>query len=449
MPQVQTLELPYQSATVDTRFEPLASILQHVSGSTWTLQAYYSQFVDADNESSPHQISRPAAYQQYIRINGLEVKVTTPLSESQDPETKSFEVTGNARIFSGLIPNKGDVFVADIGDGRQGLFTVTSSDRKTHLKNSGFEIAYQLKEFLKEATQQDLDAKTVKTVKFIKDLLYFDHNANLLNTDFSQRVDLYEQSKKLVDYYFRDFFSIEHSTFLIPGQSKATYDPWLVRFLTKILGTNEHRLMQRIKVPSTDLPEYRNTTLWDCIQEGSDFALPYAQFKMRAVSTSYFRARAQIGGIYYTSIEQILFPYDGRTDVDRFHDQCVGVRSTGTGIGNAGDRPSSRVPSDKNITYVQLEGLPLPGELDLGESIPDFSYVLADDSYVLSNAFYKGQTPLKSNLERLVLQLLKDETIERETLCRISNTVMYMPELERFYFIPLILTLIRVALRTN
>lgn len=441
--------------------------MQHVSGSSWRLEAYYSQFIGTDNALAPLAIDRPAAHQQYIKIENLEIKVTAPLTDSQDSETKEFETTGSATIYAGLIPNKGDMFTADVGDGALGLFTITESIRRTHLRNSVFEVSYKLVGHLTPVQRSNLELKTIKTTRFVRELLYYDSNAHLLADDYAYRLDLLGSSKRVLDMYVRDFFSEEHSTFILPGQAEPTYDPWITKFIQSVFSVSEHHKLQTLKLPAVDLPEYQNTTFWDCLLEGSDFNLPYAQYQMRAITTTPFRDFTRAGGIYYTRIRRVLYPFDGRTDTDRSHALNSGTggadcgcgstgstryspataRETGTSIVESGSRPGS-VDITKQFTVLELNGLWTIGDvMPHFEDRPDFIPVLSDDSYVFSASFYRGE-PV-SNLERVILDVLRGQSPNREIVKRLFDLIHKLPQLERFYYTPVLLAIAKVILRTN
>jgi len=133
--QVKIYDEGYKGVTVDSSVTPLENIIQYVEGSVWEVE-YYSQVLDSDSEPQPAQPGMAPAYQQYTQVKGLELKVTSPLAISHDSESGSNIAEGTAYIPMAIIPNKGDHFFADIGQGREAMLTVTSVERKTHYKQS-------------------------------------------------------------------------------------------------------------------------------------------------------------------------------------------------------------------------------------------------------------------------------------------------------------------------
>jgi hypothetical protein len=135
----------YRHSLIDAKITPLSSLLVHIEGSSWTTD-YYSQILGVDEELSPFQPNQPSVYQQYLLVKKYELKLQGSLSISQDPETTAMTVTGNATLYPYLKPNYGDMFIADIGDGRAGMFVVNQPPtKKTILKETCWEISFELR----------------------------------------------------------------------------------------------------------------------------------------------------------------------------------------------------------------------------------------------------------------------------------------------------------------
>jgi len=82
-------------------------------------------------------------------------------------------------------------------------------------------------------------------------------------------------------------------------------------------------------------------------------------------------------------------------------------------------------------------------------SLPMVAPVNLSGYYVFSDAFYTGQGPLASDVERLIYQGLQHDTLEKPLLARLASTAMHWDNLERFYYIPALIALLRVAIRDN
>lgn len=444
--QVQVVDPAYRGTTVDTRYTPLASMLQYVEGSNWST-TYYSQVLGADNEPSPLQLDRAPIYQQYTRILQMELKVTTPLTTQQEPDTHSFTVTGAATSYPHFIPNKGDMFLADIGDGREGLFVVTNTEKRTILKESFYSIEYQLTTYSdsdRQAYLDNLDFKTVRTTHFVKDFLVFGQNPQVLSEDYNDLRTFKTEYEDLVGLYFHDFFSHRYQTLLVPDQTKITYDPFLTRALLDVVETSEHPNIARIRLPTVqgDLATL-GPTVWDALLKLSHPTLLTSVFKAGTVTSLQFKALPQYGGVYYSGIENVVFPKDRRTDIDRV------VSTTLTTTSVIGDL----APGD--LRYGELERIALePAQSTYltprgDEPLPDIALVTTDDYYVFTGKLYRNEETLSSNLERLTKALLRGEAVDKALLHRLTTTARHWPNLERFYYIPVLLVLLKTVMRTN
>ena len=97
-----------QSTLVDTKYVPMTSLVTFIEGSSYTVN-YYSQVLGQDTALYSHDPGQSRLYEQYKKINQLEIKLDGPLSVNQDDDSKRFAVTGSATMHSLVIPNHGAV----------------------------------------------------------------------------------------------------------------------------------------------------------------------------------------------------------------------------------------------------------------------------------------------------------------------------------------------------
>lgn len=439
------MEPSYRGVTVDSRFTPLSSILQHVEGSRWTTN-YYSQVLGRDSELSAQQLDRSPAYQQYQLIEGLEILVSSPLTSTQNEESKSMEVTGSATMYPGVIPNKGDTFLADIGDGRQGIFIVTTAEKKSHLKEAYYTIEYTLKSYAENDSVYltDLANKTIKTYKFVREFTTFGQSPKVLSEDYNKLLDFNKLYKSLLAVYMAEFFSFEEQTLLVPDQLQVTYDPFLTQSLVDWVATEEHPYIGKIKLPNVKGDRVMiQPTIWDCIRQMDDDLLPVITQRVGLADKTQWRNWPAYSGVYFTKIDKVVYPRIERTDVDADHDnQCLDPAANDL---NAGQNRFSGMSRLFSTTTLDGFELPTPGT----DALPDILPVTHDDYYVFTEGFYRRQPVPATNLERLVLAAIKGEAINREDLLRIAKKAMTWPNLERFYYVPVVLAVLKVATRTN
>ncbi len=137
VPVIHVTDPKYQGVTVDTRWTPRGTLLEHVSGFAWTVD-YLSQVLGTDSSLGGFRPSSNPIHQQYTKIEALVMRVTQPLQAAQNPDTKVMGYQGKAVVGGFMIPNDGDCFIADIGTGASAYFKVLSTSKLAALKEATF-----------------------------------------------------------------------------------------------------------------------------------------------------------------------------------------------------------------------------------------------------------------------------------------------------------------------
>lgn len=439
----------FRGITIDTQYTPASSLLRWVEGSNWTVD-YFSQYLGADNEPTPQSLERSAIYQQYKRIKGMELKVTTPIAFQQDQTLKTMEVTGAATTYPFLIPNKGDMFVADIGDGRIGAFTVTQASRSTILRDSVYTIEYVLVEELTRERMDDLEEKTVRTYHFSADSLIRGCGPFVTETEKVRAARYTELFQELLPRYLTDFFSREHSTLLVPDQPLKTYDAFLVRAVLLTTNSQLDNRLRRIREMNVGVdPVMRQPTWWDALVRMDDSYLYGVTQQILVRNTSTFRGRPTMQAIGYTGIHRLIYPVDAPTDVDTFYDGDSHAYSGGSVLQEGRPRrPLPGQPQDqatRNPRYFQTT--PVEDDTPPWEGPADIHPVTRDDYYVMSEAFYTNDKAEQSKLEMLVMQMLTGEALNFDQLDSLLESARDWDNLERFYYHPILFVLLKHAAR--
>lgn len=442
-----------KSNVVDTRYQPHKSLLAYVEGASWQVN-YYSQILGKDDEVSDLQLNQQAAYQQYRLVKNLELKVTGELSESQDQQSKTWEVTGNATVYAGVIPNVGDVFIADIGDGQEGIFTVLTSEKMSRLHDAVYTITYKLRAEVDSTYRRDLEQKTVVEQVFVKSNLQHNHAATLVTSEFEQLAKIEAGYKQLIAHYFGDFFNIEHQTLLVPDQTHKLYDPFLTSGILSTIEQSENPLIYRIKVLNVERdPAFKEVDLWQCLAQNNVDLLTMAFYRAGVAPRGRFNEHPQFNGFYYSGIDSIVYPIDKANLklVDSTHTDRAYYTSTIVGGCEYVDPlvPGRVVGGGRrtdNITKLLQSHQDLKGfEPGPGKESVLIHPVTIDDFYVLSEAFYYN-TGGQSVLEQVTRNTLEGKVVDKADLLRLVEAAKTWPNLERFYYIPLILILIKYAM---
>jgi hypothetical protein len=435
---IQKTQLPviadpeYRAATVDTRYLNHRHLLTRIAGSSWTTR-YYQQVLGKDNELTPQQLSKDAVYQQYIEINELELRVNTPLSSSQTVETREFQVTGGATVYPPMVPNVGDMFLADIGDGREGIFAVTTTNRMSILTDTCYELEYLLISEANDEHKRDLTRKTIKHTHFVKSIVENGGNPFLATEEYDAYRNIAQVEQRLLGHYFGTFFNKKVSSLAVPDQVELTYDPWLVKFLQQLLDTTLHPILRVLKLYSAQIPEETPpVTLWDALIKSDIDRLPLCNEKLALVDARLFGTSPQFEGVFFSNIDDVVYP------VDR-HSELLFTNLL------PGQLPSRDIRHQFKTTRLGNPALlTRPTGVGLASLYP-IHPVTKDDYYVFTEAFYFNYGKEQSQLEVLTHNAMEGKEVDREVLLQLCEAMPRWGRLEQFYYTPVLLALLKVA----
>lgn len=436
-PQIVSPEI--KNNLVDTKKIPVSNLVTNIEGSKWVVDVY-TQVINRDDALAGHDTGQIGIYQQYKLIKNFELKVSSPLSTSQDPESKSMSATGSAHCHSLIILNHGDVFLADVGDGRLGVFQITLTEKKSIFTDSVYYIEYALIDFLdsQPSLKTDLDRKVVATLNYVKDYLNYGQNPLITDNEFQALNKLEEVQRTLIESYYRWFFDLDRKTLLVPGQDVGVYDHYLVKFVLAILENSDSMNVRKTKIYNVqDDPYLSEPTIFDAILNRSPDLLNIVVNKTCMVSTRLFTMDPMLEGIRYSRVPYVVYP----KNMEKI-------------FGGLTSRLEPKVSAELSLQNVPsrvtgLENLIQDNVADNTDNQPKIYPVLKDDYYVLSESFYKnGQ--VQSKLENLVTKFIKQDTVNAVEVLDVSKDFMNWGGLERFYYIPLIIAMTKYLLfRSN
>ena len=430
----------YRGVTVDTRYVPSSALMTQIEGSPWTTDGYYSQKIDIDNKLAGQRINSSAIYQQYVLIKNMELRVTSPLSSVQNPESNAFDVVGTANVFPFLIPNVGDMFRANIGDGRLGVFQVTRSEQKSIFKEACFEIDYKLIDYDDYERMADLNTKVVQTVVYVRDFLMHGQNPLLFEEDYVLIQELWERYEYITKDYFRTFFSDEYKTLLMPGQGKPIYDHFLVSTLRKCFNTDQADELLHLRVMNLDDDQnMRTRQFWEMLFTCEKELMPLLADEMGLADARSFTRDPMMEGIYHTGIRYVVYPKNPVLPVD------YGIRPIGIPLAL---EEIQEAPSQTRRLKDPLPTLDLPGLPTSHTSAPLIHKVKVDSFYVLSQNFYDELDKGQSLLELCVQDYLHGRNIPVRVLLEFCKSYRSWGGLEVYYYVPIVLILIKASIRS-
>ena len=429
---------------VDTKYEPRTNLLQYVSGARWIVN-YYKQLKTSEEASEAFDADRPIPYQQYTKIENFEIRVSQPLTQSIDETNMVTTVTGQGLVYPSIVPDNGDTFLADVGDGRTGLFNIQNVIQKSYLKDTVYEIEYALMRWVDHNILKELDSKVVQTFHYERAYADYGANPKLDSKQHGLFKKLTQWQSRIGRFYFDNFYSHEYDTFLVPVPGMVVYDPYIVEFIRRLWTTEDIPELRYLKVYNRDSSNnILIKTIWDSILTNDLYSLANVKTKFGVIPRRLFTTGLSgLAGITYSRLQYIYHPITVK-------DPLLGKYE----IPNVGKLDFSKTtyddfPSGRMLT-LELQRLPGLGfvhpDLQQHLPIPDAKKFGTYDTYVLSPAFYQRDKANMSKIERMLMASLEEDTVDAEELLPILEKCIDWPDLERFYYIPLLVALCRTAL---
>lgn len=442
---VTTTAPAFKGVAQDTRYMPAKNIVSFVEGYRWTVD-YFSAVLGADSMPTGQNLGLSAVSQQYRFIEKLEIKVATPLASNQNVETKEFHITGAAHVFPGLIPTEGDVFVAQIADGRFGVFEVTSSERKSVFKDAVHYIEYTMVDYLTDERLNDLKSKVVIHYVYSADQLRYNLSPLIEKKEYNTLEELANIHESMIHLYMRRFFNKDLLTMLLPGQAVPTYDHFMTKAIRTIVASSQAEEMLRYRVLNFDEDlALQADTLWTAIYEGSPDYLINAVKKVGLVSmAAFWKDRPETRTAYYTGVEFVVYPKDftmgeGWLNKGIYKSQLAGEMPAP--LAARENLPADMPASDTTLTP------PAAGAPDT--DTVDYYPVHQDGYYIFSRNFYEyasTDTTIKmSRLEFLTWQMINQQGLDVAVLLHLAKSYHRWGTMEIFYYTPILMCLIRYA----
>ena len=428
----------YAATFVDLTWTPRANLLTHVEGSPWVI-TYYSQILTKDSALSGVQIHASAVYQTYTEIQSLLVRVTNPLASSQDEQTKAMKVAGSAIMPPCIIPNEGDMFLADIGEGKTAVLRVTQTEKKSIYQESCYEISYEI-DTDTEDKRAALKAKTAVSYYYYADYLRAGKNPLLTTSAFSALEQLQTLFGTCLNQYHQQFYSRNHATYWVGGQVNAIYDHYLTRHILRTFDQSDcPGLLNVTQLTDGGDRVLQATCLWDAISQQDEALLGYAFTHADLLSARYYSGEAIMHPLVYSGAEYVVYPREVPNGVDPLPTRIAApVTLSGTLAAVTLPWTGSNASLGTAVRGTNLTLL-------ANQTAPIIYPVTQDSAYVLSEHFYE-QDNQRSVLEQMVLTHIKRQPGDVAQLVEMIKLCVTWPALERYYYVPILLTLAKYHL---
>lgn len=436
-PTLTVAKPDYKHIVVDNAYQPKETLLAFIEGAPWTVETYYSQVLGLDSPVAGQGLGTDPTQQSYKAINGMEIRLTNPLSNpTQDSTTNEIGSSGSATIYPPLIPNKGDVFTADLLDGRLGIFEVTSTTRLTIFRDACHSIDFTLIDLGASASRlADLKRKTVQQFYFEKDFIFHGQNPLLVGEDYESLQFLRRNYGSLISQYFKKFFSKEYSTLIVPDQPEVTYDSFIVRAIGQHLVTLDAKEIVNLRKLNTDDDQAMDSdNIWTVLITRNRQLLDDAFTRVGYTTSARFTRDPVFDGIRYSGVRNVIYPVDPMFKVDNQYDEKIKFTE-------------DFIPVRKEVVKRRLSSMINASQPD--ESLVGIKNTFEDGYYVFSKAFYENDRNenAQSHLELCVQDYLDGKEITYGRIRALVEASTKWDNVNSFYYIPILIILIKAVIR--
>lgn len=457
-PAPEIVPKKYKHSIVDSVKTPTETLGAYIGGSNWQVE-YYSQIFGAHEELKAFDPNQLNPYQSYHKINRLIIKLQGGLSNDDERDSGRYSITGQAIItpHPNLIPNVGDAFIADVGEGNAGQFTVVSVRKLTSNLASAWEISFKHDRPVTEQIEKLLNAKVVQESYYQRDYLITGQNAIMVAEDYNTSKDL-EKSIKIISHQFlSNHFSFTNHTLLLPNQDLATYDPFVVRAALKVINLADVPSLRDVREYNCDdhrIPKFLD--IYTAVMK-RDPTLLYNTFQQYArISTGFLNPSVYQNSIRYSAIKYVVVPYRPDLDVDNYEELNRIVENVMTGYGPGLSLSTDSHTHCKCVADVRKTCACCDGTLACEEGKEELAAIgnpgmdipaITDVSYALSKAFYQHDLTKCTAFERQVWNILENKPINAPLVQAFCNHYHMWGKLEQYYLGPLLILLARAAIR--
>lgn len=414
LPSIEAKE--YCSCLVTSGEVALGNLLQYISGTDYVVD-YYAQVLGADDSPQPYDLKQTAEYQQYYRVKKFVLRLQDSLQHSFTDDTYQLTLSGNAFMLPGIIPNRGDVIVGDIGNGKLGVFSVDNVTPLTYRDGRIYEISFKQIDYMSAEIEADLDEKTVAEYVFDRAALENNQAPIVPAEDFYKKEEIVSLYRELVSRYLNDFYSYEYSTLLVGGQcSCTTFDYFAVKAFLSVVNTADDPRVGKIDLFNiSDFYHHTDLPFWTMLIERNKQIKDQVFQKYKLVSTKEFHPNPTTRSIRFTGIKFALVPKTRRKHVD----SCL-------------RREPCTDYSLKTEHYAD----------------PQLSSLGDDRWYILGEDFYNNNmSDISPVLEKYVTRLLNGSELTYDELLDFHERVKLLPDVHRYYL--QLALLIMIKLETN
>lgn len=454
-----------KTSTLFSKDHSLDSIIRYIKGMKWSVD-YFLQLRNLNDQLNLPDIKLPATIQKYHRISKLQLTLQSGIDQGNIND-----VTGEATVDGGFLPNVHDVFLATLTGGRLGLFAITEVNLQTYNLKQIYKLSFKLLTFVdadNDKLYNNLLFKTVKEYTYDKDHLLDFSAPVILRKDYNKKLDYKAKYEELLDYYLTYFVNKDTKVIAPPTKVSIYTDNYLTEFFFKIVDQCDNLKLNDIIKLSNDQVETKIFTIWDailrrdpgmlkkCVKRIGFKYMPYSFDSLITRQYNYFGVKFVATPLdneetakepnyetlrtYYEYSNNTTDDISGLGDIHGSGNRGVNIISNMGDVSGDSCHPSDSTGNvDNSLDKNQEQG---KKQLRLPIEYPD-------DFYVLSKHFYKQDTKLCGVMENALLRYLRAEIQNTEELDNMLEFYPVWSTKEQYYLLPILIVLIKDAINNT
>jgi len=242
-----------------------------------TLVTYYRQLntqgSNIRTNIADYATTRDVLNTEYQKIINLEITIPKAFDFTANNENASANISGEAVMYPNMNANIGDIFLTGTGDGRVGIFRISSVTPMTWRTDRVYAVRFSIQSFLDESDMSAIEGSVTITSVFSKENYLGGTAALLSETTYLQLQKIKAVRSNLARYFHQRFFDPNLCSYARPD---GVYDPNLVQFVSNKITFEEVNI--RAKNLYGKNPLLYNQSIWARIEDRYNTSLNGVSF---------------------------------------------------------------------------------------------------------------------------------------------------------------------------
>jgi len=369
----------------------------YIAGFKWEV-TYFHRNITENELVTEYDPNLDPALQSYTRIDNFIINVETPLDSDLTGGNGTIDLT------KPVTPN--DLFIAKIADGKSVIFVITDVSKADYNNDKVFDVEYITYGEITGLDDPQLTTllkSTVNEFEFNKDFRKTKTQPFHTKKEVSDKKAFYKVIEDLVTMWSSKFINQDTNFYMcfLTG-STVIYDPQMETFIRETIGLNS--LNDRVEI--VEISDRKVSILDILVRE--DIGRGRVNKYLTSLDKGDLSNNPHLFSLDYIQVDEIM-------DVTKYP-------------------VYERINETVNVFFPKVEAEYYIFRKQVYDAILNPSLII--DHVTLTK------------FEQLVISTMNGDTIKRETIMELYDNVFNLPDEEQFYFIPILVYIIKYYLTT-